>query len=178
MSEDGIEEGVPRWRVSIAIVLNLACSIGIVFLNKTIYLHTGFPNMALTLVHFIITSLGIHACAWFGVFNPKTLVVSKIFPLAVSFCGFVVLTNLSLQYNTVGTYQVAKAMTTPIIILIQTYCYQKPTSVTVQLTIVGARIERWAPNSGGRRRGEGGREGGKEGRREGERCLFIFDQKL
>ena len=28
-------------------------------------------------------------------------------PLALSFCGFVVFTNLSLKYNTVGTYQVA-----------------------------------------------------------------------
>lgn len=133
------EEGVSRWKVSLAIILNLACSIGIVFLNKTIYLHTQFPNVTLTLVHFMATSLGIHACAWLGVFNPKTLVIPKILPLAASFCGFVVLTNLSLQYNTVGTYQVAKAMTTPVIILIQTYCYQKATSLSVQLTIVSDR---------------------------------------
>lgn len=140
MSEDAsvTQEGsISRWKVSLAIILNLACSIGIVFLNKTIYLHTHFPNVTLTLVHFIITSLGIHTCAWLGVFHPKTLVLSKILPLAASFCGFVVLTNLSLQYNTVGTYQVAKAMTTPVIVLIQTYCYQKPTSVAIQLTIVG-----------------------------------------
>ena len=136
------EESVSRWKVSLAIALNLACSIGIVFLNKTIYLHTHFPNMTLTLVHFLVTSLGVHACAWLNVFNPKTLVISKILPLAASFCGFVVLTNLSLQYNTVGTYQVAKAMTTPVIILIQTYYYQKPTSATVQLTIVGHNAAR------------------------------------
>jgi solute carrier family 35 protein E3 len=57
-------------------------------------------------------------------------------PLAFAFCGFVVFTNLSLQNNTVGTYQVAKVMTTPCIILIQIFFYKKEFMLRVKLTLV------------------------------------------
>lgn len=57
-------------------------------------------------------------------------------PLAVCFCGFVVLTNLSLENNSVGTYQVAKVMTTPCVLLIQYHCYGKLTRTATVLTVV------------------------------------------
>ena len=119
-----------------AIALNLVSAIGVVLLNKTIYVHTRFPNMTLTLVHFIITSFGIHLCSWLNVFSSKTLLIRNVLPLSISFCGFVVFTNLSLQFNTVGTYQVAKVMTTPVILFVQTYFYQTPTHLLVQLSTV------------------------------------------
>ena len=37
--------------------------------------------------------------------------------------------------NKIGTYQLAKAMTTPVIIAIQTFWYQKRFSVRIQLTL-------------------------------------------
>lgn len=67
---------------------------------------------------------------------PQSLPPSKLLLLALSFCGFVVFTNLSLQNNTIGTYQLAKAMTTPVIIAIQTFCYQKTFSTRIQLTLI------------------------------------------
>jgi len=57
-------------------------------------------------------------------------------PVSLTFCGFVVLTNLSLQSNTVGTYQIIKAMTTPMIIVIQTAFYARIFSLPVKLTLV------------------------------------------
>lgn len=57
-------------------------------------------------------------------------------PLALCFCGFVVVTNLSLENNSVGTYQVAKVMTTPCVLLIQYYCYGKFASKATILTVV------------------------------------------
>ncbi|CAD5118224.1 DgyrCDS6946 [Dimorphilus gyrociliatus] len=57
-------------------------------------------------------------------------------PLSLSFCGFVVFTNLSLQFNSVGTYQLAKTMTTPCIILIQTYFYNKDFSLQIKLSLL------------------------------------------
>mmetsp|Transcript_10646 Transcript_10646/g.44387 ORF Transcript_10646/g.44387 Transcript_10646/m.44387 type:complete len:258 (-) Transcript_10646:414-1187(-) len=39
--------------------------------------------------------------------------------------GFVLLTNLSLQYNSVGFYQIMKVMTTPMIVLIEAVLYKK-----------------------------------------------------
>jgi solute carrier family 35 protein E3 len=57
-------------------------------------------------------------------------------PLALCFCGFVVLTNLSLENNSVGTYQVAKVMTTPCVLLIQYYYYGKSVNTATLLTVV------------------------------------------
>uniref|UniRef100_A0A8P0SYS7 MDM2 proto-onco n=1 Tax=Canis lupus familiaris TaxID=9615 RepID=A0A8P0SYS7_CANLF len=123
-------------RIAAGLLLNLLVSICIVFLNKWIYVHHGFPNMSLTLVHFVVTWLGLYVCQKLDVFAPKSLPPSKLVLLALSFCGFVVFTNLSLQNNTVGTYQLAKAMTTPVILVIQSLCYHKTFSAKVQLTLI------------------------------------------
>nr|XP_055185069.1 solute carrier family 35 member E3 isoform X2 [Nyctereutes procyonoides] len=135
-------------RIAAGLLLNLLVSICIVFLNKWIYVHHGFPNMSLTLVHFVVTWLGLYVCQKLDVFAPKRLPPSKLVLLALSFCGFVVFTNLSLQNNTVGTYQLAKAMTTPVILVIQSLCYHKTFSAKVQLTLwVGAKQHELQVNS-------------------------------
>lgn len=123
-------------QVTFGVMANILSAISIVFLNKMIYVSYSFPSMTLTLVHFVITSFALQICAWLDVFAPKRVVLTNVLPLACSFCGFVVFTNLSLQYNTVGTYQLAKAMTTPVILFIQTMFYSKPTSISIILTTV------------------------------------------
>ena len=123
-------------KVTLGIFLNLASAIGIVFTNKFIYVRYGFPSMTLTLVHFVMTSVGLQLCAWLNVFSPKRLMIKKTLPLSAAFCGFVVLTNLSLQNNTVGTYQLAKALTTPVILFIQAIFYGKSVTTSVKLTVV------------------------------------------
>ena len=57
-------------------------------------------------------------------------------PLSLSFCGFVAFTNLSLETNSVGTYQIIKTMTTPCIMMIQSQFYGKSYSTQVKLTMV------------------------------------------
>ncbi|XP_068937421.1 solute carrier family 35 member E3-like [Petaurus breviceps papuanus] len=122
--------------IAAGLLLNLLVSICIVFLNKWIYVHYGFPNMSLTLVHFVVTGLGLYTCQKLNIFAPKSLQPSKLLFLALSFCGFVVFTNLSLQNNMIGTYQLAKAMTTPVIIAIQTLFYKKTFSAKIQFTLI------------------------------------------
>ncbi|XP_058273759.1 solute carrier family 35 member E3 isoform X2 [Hemibagrus wyckioides] len=135
-------------RIVAGLLVNLFSSICIVFLNKWIYVHYGFPNMTLTLVHFVVTWLGLFACQRMDIFAPKSLRASSILLLALSFCGFVAFTNLSLQNNTIGTYQLAKAMTTPVIILIQTTYYRKSFSTRIKLTLwVGAKQHELQVNS-------------------------------
>ncbi|XP_077325212.1 solute carrier family 35 member E3 [Lithobates pipiens] len=125
-----------HWRIASGLLVNLLASICIVFINKWIYVHHGFPNMSLTLIHFVVTWLGLFLCQRMGIFCPKSLPTSKVLLLALSFCGFVVFTNLSLQNNTIGTYQLAKVMTTPVIILIQTLWYGKTFSLRIKLTLI------------------------------------------
>lgn len=126
--------------VLISLAINLCSSILIVFLNKWLYRNYGFPNITLTFLHFLMTGLGLAACLRLGLFNRKSIPIMNVLPLSLTFCGFVVFTNLSLQNNTVGTYQLAKSMTTPCILLIQTVLYQKTYSTKVKLTLVSTTI--------------------------------------
>ncbi|KAK3750667.1 hypothetical protein RRG08_023033 [Elysia crispata] len=126
--------------VAIAACVNIGSSIIIVLLNKWIYTMYNFPNMTLTCIHFIVTSLGLLICRHMNVFQPKSLPFLSMLPLALSFCGFVVFTNLSLESNTVGTYQIVKTLTTPCIIVIQTYFYGRKFSFNVKLTLIPITI--------------------------------------
>lgn len=122
--------------VAFCLVMNIACSISIVLVNKKIYTEFGFPNVTLTCFHFVVTSVGLVICHQLNLFQPKRLPVLQMLPLALTFCGFVVFTNLSLETNTVGTYQLIKTMTTPCIMFIQTTYYAKTFSTRVKLTVV------------------------------------------
>jgi len=132
------QEKTPRSKkfITFCLILNIGLSLSIVLLNKTVYTYYGFPNMTMTCIHFIFTSVGMFICRLLGVFTPKTLPILNMIPVALTFCGFVVLTNLSLQTNTVGTYQLVKSMTTPCIIVLQTYIYGRTFSLPVKLTLV------------------------------------------
>lgn len=116
--------------------LNVFLAIIIVLLNKWVYVKIGFPNVTMTFIHFAVTSLGLVICQKISLFQAKVLPVAKVVPLASAFCGFVVLTNLSLGHNTVGTYQTIKTMTMPCIMYIQTYFYGRKFSWKIKLTLI------------------------------------------
>ena len=122
--------------VGVCLAVNVALSISIILLNKAVYTHVHFPNMTLTFVHFVFTTVGMIVCRSIGLFSFKSLPLRHMVPVSLTFCGFVVLTNLSLQSNTVGTYQIIKTMTTPMIIVIQTAFYARIFSLPVKLTLV------------------------------------------
>lgn len=118
------------------VTLNVIFSIAIVLLNKWLYVHTRFPNITLSMIHFIITFIGLIICEKLDVFCVKDIDIREMIAIAVTFCGFVILTNLSLAYNTVGTYQVAKMLTTPCVIMMQMIFYRKRFSLLVKLTLI------------------------------------------
>lgn len=118
------------------LALNVVLSIFIVLLNKWIYTHYGFPNVTMTCLHFVSTTLCVSICYRLNVFHRKSLPIFDMLPLSLTFCGFVVFTNLSLQANTVGTYQLFKMLTTPVIVVIQTYYYGRSFSTLVKLSLV------------------------------------------
>ena len=122
--------------VTSCLIGNIILSISIVMLNKTVYTYYGFPNVSMTCLHFVFTTIGMVICRAFGIFHPKPLPLTKMIPISMTFCGFVVFTNLSLQYNTVGTYQIIKTMTMPCIMIIQIMYYSRTFSSKVRLTIV------------------------------------------
>lgn len=123
--------------LSLCVVLNVLFSVVIVLLNKFIYLHFGFPNVTMSCLHLVFTTIGVCACHRLNVFNRRCLPIARpLLILSLSFCGFVTLTNLSLEYNTVGTYQLAKTLTSPLVIAIQAKYYAKRFSSKLLSTLV------------------------------------------
>ena len=66
---------------------------------------------------------------------------------SLSFCGSMVLTNLSLQHNTIGTYQVLKCLADPLFVFIQSVFYKKHYPMTIKLTLIpmilGITLNSW-----------------------------------
>lgn len=131
-----LQNTLKNLKVSAYLLANVFFSITIILLNKWIYSHAIFPNITLSMIHFIVTFLGLCVCEKLNVFNVKSVHLSHLIFLALCFCGFVVFTNLSLEYNSVGTFQVAKMLTTPGVVLIQILYYRKYFSLPVKLTLV------------------------------------------
>ena len=123
-------------RVIIGCGVNILSSIGIIFLNKYIFTNFHVQTMTLTALQMAFTSLGLVICLKLGTFTRKSAPFKKVFPLAISFCAFVVFTNLSLEYNTIGTYQLFKVLTTPVVAVISWKYYNANYSRRVILTLI------------------------------------------
>jgi len=116
--------------------LNIFSSVGVVFFNKWLFdnLSFSFPY-TLVLLHFVFTTLGLVLCMFAGVFKFKRIPLGPIIPLSASFCGFVLLTNVSLKYNSVGFFQICKVLTTPVIMVLQLVFFQQPSNMPTVLTL-------------------------------------------
>lgn len=128
-------------KTCLALLSNIAISVVIVLLNKWIYHTFHFPNVTLTCIHFLVTSAGMEIARRAEIFMIKSLPMKDMLMLSLSFCGFVVLTNLSLQANTVGTYQISKFMTTPCVVFMQSMFFSKRFPGRVKLTLVSKYIQ-------------------------------------
>lgn len=126
--------------VFVALSLNMVVSVALIQVNKYIYREYHFPNMSLTCLNFAATFLGLLVCNLFGMVKFTRVPVAKMLPMALSFCGFVVLTNYSLEFNSIGTYQCLKALTTPGIVIISTLFFKQSFSWKVKLTVVSVNL--------------------------------------
>ena len=123
-------------RVVTGCATNIISSIAIIFLNKYIFSHCQIKTMTLTTIHMMITSLGLCFCLKMRTFTRKAVLIIKILPLSIAYCAFVVFTNLSLEHNTIGTYQLFKVLTTPVVALISWQYYKIKYSSMVISTLI------------------------------------------
>lgn len=123
-------------RVVSGCAANILASIGIIFLNKYIFSHCQIKTMTLTAIQMLFTSVGLLICLRMNTFVRKPVAIGKVLPLAISFCAFVVFTNLSLEYNTIGTYQLFKVLTTPVVAMISWQFYGTKYSRMVIATLI------------------------------------------
>ena len=123
-------------KIFLGFSINMLSSISLIQVNKYIYIHYGISNLVLTCLQFSITSVCLILCAAFDLFKVIKIPIRKMVPMALSFCGFVLLTNYSLQFNSIGTYQCMKALTLPGVLIILYLIYDKKYSLKVNLTSV------------------------------------------
>lgn len=107
-------------------VLNFFSSTCIVVINKIAMDKYGFKfATTLTCFHLVATFILLLISSKLGLFEIKRLPVRDVSKLAAGTMGFICLTNLSLQFNSIGFYQVMKVMTTPTVVVIESLFYQK-----------------------------------------------------
>jgi solute carrier family 35 protein E3 len=100
----------------------------IVMANKVVLL-SGFKfPVALTLVHMLVTTVGLQLMACCGIFKQQNVPALSMLALAASNVGSIVSNNYSLHLNTVSFYQTSKLAITPTILMIEVFAYQRPTS--------------------------------------------------
>ena len=93
-------------------------------MNKYVF-HVYKYNFAVfvTSLHFVATTIGVQGCRMLNMYTPKKLNHMDVLPITVAFCAFVVCNNLSLQYNSVGFYQLMKVLTTPVVVVLQRFFF-------------------------------------------------------
>ncbi|CAF3219760.1 unnamed protein product [Rotaria socialis] len=99
-------------------LINFISSILVINLSKWIYVKHHFPNLTLTTMNFFITFLLLLVCLQLKLFAHVRLPIPSMIPVSICFGGFIAFSNLSLQYNTVGTYQLIKLQVTPTVMLV------------------------------------------------------------
>ena len=106
---------------------NFLSSIGIIFVNKLIFKQYKFQFATfVTAMHFVFTWLGLTLGRMVGMYEPKKLRHRDVFPIAAAFCIHIIFNNLSLQYNSIGFYQLVKVLTTPMIAFVQEVYFGVP----------------------------------------------------
>ncbi|KAG9237442.1 triose-phosphate transporter family-domain-containing protein [Amylocarpus encephaloides] len=103
--------------------LNILSTVLLVFLNKWIFRDPQLKNTQISFAmwHFTCTTLVLYLASRppFNLFVPIRLPFLQMIPLCSFFAGFLILGNLSLAYNPIGFYQLAKILTTPCVALLQ-----------------------------------------------------------
>eukprot|EP00002_Diphylleia_rotans_P022627 TRINITY_DN4433_c0_g1_i1.p1 TRINITY_DN4433_c0_g1~~TRINITY_DN4433_c0_g1_i1.p1 ORF type:complete len:314 (+),score=68.27 TRINITY_DN4433_c0_g1_i1:44-985(+) len=119
-----------------AVLFNIVVSTLLVSVNKSLFYYQGFHyGTGLTLIHFVASALGLRVMAMIGLMNTVYISPRDIMSLSLAHAVFVSLNNLSLQYNSVGFYQVMKAFTIPLVVIIQYLFYNHKFSVQLQLSL-------------------------------------------
>lgn len=106
--------------VAMYMAFNFCSSVMIIGVNKAVFAtyHFNYPTL-LTGFHFVVTFIGLLVCNALGMFTIKEVPIVDALKLSLTFVGFVVFNNLSLQWNSVGFYQLMKVLTSPVIVVIQ-----------------------------------------------------------
>ena len=115
-----LSEWKRRLQIASVMLLNIASAVGIVVMNKKLFVEWGFrfPNTLMTM-HFAISWVGIVSYQKLGGFDlAKTEDIPTLktcLTIAAYQTSSVMLVNYSLMYNSIGVYQVLKLLSIPVL---------------------------------------------------------------
>ncbi len=120
------------------IIVNIFTVVGIIVMNKRIQIHHAYPYMvALSSMHFFVTSLALRAMLYTKMFEYKHVPLKYVVMKAALDCASTTFMNLNLANNSVGTYQISKLCLIPVTVLMQlAFWGEKISTCTAQVLTV------------------------------------------
>ncbi|XP_074264284.1 UDP-rhamnose/UDP-galactose transporter 4-like [Silene latifolia] len=124
---------------------NVVTSVGIILVNKALMATYGFTfATTLTGLHFGTTTLLTSLLQWLGYIQPTELPFSEIVKF-VLFANFsIVGMNVSLMWNSVGFYQIAKLSMIPVSCFLEVVLdkvrYSRDTKLSIGLVLMGVGV--------------------------------------
>ncbi|KAK4280152.1 hypothetical protein QN277_011812 [Acacia crassicarpa] len=126
-------------------MFNIVTSVGVIIANKALMANYGFSfATTLTGLHFVTTTLMTAILTWLGYIQPSHLPISELLKF-VLFANFsIVGMNVSLMWNSVGFYQIAKLSMIPVSCLLEVVLdkmrYSRDTKLSIGLVLVGVGV--------------------------------------
>lgn len=126
-------------------MFNVVSSVGIIFVNKALMDIYGFGfATTLTGMHFTTTTLMTVVLRWMGYIHPSHLPFHELLKF-VLFANFsIVGMNVSLMWNSVGFYQIAKLSMIPVCCFLEVVLdkvrYSRDTKLSIALVLLGVGV--------------------------------------
>ncbi|KAJ7969778.1 UDP-galactose transporter 2-like [Quillaja saponaria] len=126
-------------------LFNVVTSVGIIIVNKALMATYGFSfATTLTGLHFATTTLMTAVLRWLGYIQPSHLPFSELLKF-VLFANFsIVGMNVSLMWNSVGFYQIAKLTMIPVSCLLEVVFdkirYSRDTKLSIAIVLLGVGV--------------------------------------
>ncbi|VVA37277.1 PREDICTED: UDP-galactose transporter 2 [Prunus dulcis] len=126
-------------------MFNVVTSVGIIIVNKALMATYGFSfATTLTGLHFATTTLMTVVLRWLGYIQPSHLPVSELLKFMI-FANFsIVGMNVSLMWNSVGFYQIAKLSMIPVSCLLEVVLdkirYSRDTKLSIGVVLLGVGV--------------------------------------
>ncbi|XP_062097593.1 UDP-rhamnose/UDP-galactose transporter 6-like [Humulus lupulus] len=124
---------------------NIVTSVGIIIVNKALMASYGFSfATTLTGMHFATTTLMTLVLRWLGYIQPSHLPLPELLKF-VLFANFsIVGMNVSLMWNSVGFYQIAKLSMIPVSCLLEVILdkirYSRDTKLSILIVLLGVGV--------------------------------------
>nr|GEZ55659.1 UDP-rhamnose/UDP-galactose transporter 6-like [Tanacetum cinerariifolium] len=124
---------------------NIVTSVGIIIVNKALLATYGFTfATTLTGLHFLTTSLMTLVFRWLGYIQPSHLPITDLLKFVI-FANFsIVGMNVSLMWNSVGFYQIAKLSMIPVSCLLEVAFdkirYSRDTKLSILIVLLGVAV--------------------------------------